>query len=116
MSKTRQELVLKAISILGIGSVGQDAPADDYSTVDDEVETFFAELYAKDRIYVQIDAIEDAWFLPLARMLAERLISDFSIGAEEAADIVRNAVAARADLFRMASVEATYETQRVQFF
>lgn len=117
MAKTRRELVTKALFLLGIGSAGQAATADDFSAVDDEVDPFLQQIYGRYNILVQDDeAIEDGWFLPLATMLAARLIEDFALGPDEALRLEQRAAIARADLIAIVSSGPTYQVLRTSYF
>ena len=88
MTKTRAELIAEALSTLGIGSVAQPASADDVASVEAKLEPFVAQLYAEHGVYVQdLEAIDDGWFLPLAKLLANELLDTFSIGIDEASRV-----------------------------
>lgn len=115
MSKTRRELVTKALFLLGVGSVGQAATADDFNAVDDEVDPFIEQIYGRDGILVQDDeAIEDGWFLPLATMLAARMINDFALGPQEGADLSVRASQALIDLKVIVANQPVNEILRIK--
>lgn len=117
MAKSRDQLVARALVVLGIGSVGQPASAEDVQAVDDQVDPFLAWLGARHDLVVQDDeAIEDAWFLPLGDMLAKRMLDEFSIGLEEAQRIEALDTAALADLKIIARDKPTYEPLDTEYF
>lgn len=78
MSKTRAELVAKALSILQEEGSGQPQAAEDTAKVDECVVPLTSELAASNVLTIgDLEAIDDAVFLPLARMLANEAGDDF---------------------------------------
>ncbi|MDO9364675.1 MAG: hypothetical protein Q7T60_17235 [Sphingopyxis sp.] len=78
MPKTRAELVNKAISLLQQEGAGQSIDTEDFQTFDDAVEPLLAELSFAHIITVgDVEAIDDAVFLPLARLLMNEAGEDF---------------------------------------
>jgi hypothetical protein len=78
MPKTRAELVNKAISLLQQEGAGQSIDDEDFQTFDDAVEPIIAELSEDEVVTVgDTDAIDDAVFLPLARILMNEVGEDF---------------------------------------
>lgn len=78
MTKTRDELVKKAISLFQQEGAGQSIDQEDYATFDDAVEPILAELSEAEVVTVgDVEAIDDAIFLPLARILMNEVGEDF---------------------------------------
>lgn len=87
MTKTRDDLVRKALDVLGVAAVGQPVETEDYDKVNGEVDTLIDALSELEIVYVgDIDAIPNAWFKALADILAEECKSEFGLTAE---DVVR---------------------------
>ena len=78
MPKTRDELVKKAISLLQQAGAGEGVDQEDYKAFDEAVEPILAELSEAEVVTVgDVDAIDDAIFLPLARILMNEVGEDF---------------------------------------
>lgn len=78
MPKTRAELVAKALSILQEEGSGQSQAAEDAAVIDAAVIPLTSELAASGVLTIgDLEAIDDAVFLPLARMLANEVGDDF---------------------------------------
>lgn len=78
MPKTRAELVAKALSILQQEGSGQPQAPEDTAKVDECVVALTSELDANGVLTIgNLDEIDDAVFLPLARMLANETGDDF---------------------------------------
>lgn len=78
MSKTTNELIAKALSKLGVLAAGQTPSAEDQQAVRDVVTPVFEEL-SNEAVYTVADEdeIDDAVFLPLATIVAERAAPEF---------------------------------------
>lgn len=80
MSKTRAELVARALKFLGKLRAGQAPEAEDAQAVDDEIDPLLESLNIRKIIYVpDPDEIDDAVFQPLARRLAGECAVDFAV-------------------------------------
>lgn len=78
MPKTRDELVKKAISLLQQAGAGEAVDQEDYATFDEAVDPILAELSEAEVVTVgDADAIDEAIFLPLARILMNEVGEDF---------------------------------------
>lgn len=78
MPKTRDELVRKAISLLQQEGAGQSVDSEDYATFDEAIPPLLAELSEAEIVTVgDVEAIDDAVFLPLARILMNEVGEDF---------------------------------------
>lgn len=78
MPKTRAQLVEKAISLLQQAGAGEPIDAEDFQTFDDAVGPLLAELSEAEIVTVgDTEAIDDAIFLPLARILMNEVGEDF---------------------------------------
>lgn len=86
LSKTRSQLIERAAKDLGIIEPGETLSAEDQNTFDGLVDPLIAQLAAEGIVYIQDDeAIENEYFLPLARLLANIAGPDFGSPINEAA-------------------------------
>lgn len=84
MSKTRQDLVLEALDILGVLSTGQPAEVDDVDRVDARVDTTVAVLSALEIVTIgDVGAIPDEWFDDVAAILAHRCMNKFGVTPDD---------------------------------
>lgn len=78
MAKTRAELILKALNVLGVPGVGNTPGPEDVDAMDDLIDPALAELAADDIYSVaDTDHIDDEAFLALADVVASVAASDF---------------------------------------
>lgn len=78
MAKTREELINKALSLLQEEGAGQPVGDEDYAKFDEAVAPLLAELSGAEVVTVgNVDEIDDAIFLPLARILMNEVGEDF---------------------------------------
>lgn len=104
ITKTRSQLKERAAKDLGIIEPGETLSSEDDETFDGLVDPLIAQLSADEIIYIQDDeAIEVAYFLPLARLLANIAGPDFGSPINEEAKRSDEAT-----LRRMASTRPTY--------
>ena len=88
MPRTRSDLIVRALGLLGITQTGQDPSAEDIELVDDYVDGQFARLARLRVYYVQNDQeIEDEVFLPLARIVANACAPEFGQGRDPGVDL-----------------------------
>jgi len=74
-TKTKQELVIRALRIIGVVGTGQEPSADNVENVGALVEPMFARLEAVEGIYAPAaDEIPDSYFEPYAILLAKEAI------------------------------------------
>lgn len=74
MPKTRADLIRAALEELLIAQAGQPISAEDNAQASSRVDPMLAQLQASSVVYVaNPDEIDDAVFLPLARILANEL-------------------------------------------
>lgn len=117
MSKTRRELVLRALAVLGIGSVGQAPSDDDYAAVNDMVPSLVARLYAEEDVYLDsAETFDEAAFEPMAALLARDMIDVFALGLEEAQRVTALADNALVRLKRQLRGAPTYAPLKVDYF
>ena len=78
MSKTRNQLALRALSILRIVEAGNEAESEDYQIADRDIDGLIASLDRRG-IFTSVDLsrIPDEAFLYLARILAARICPEF---------------------------------------
>jgi len=78
MTKTREQLVNRALGVLGVVAAGQIANAEDSAIIDEAVEPVLADLSARGIYsYGDPDNIEDAAFDQLAVCIANARARDF---------------------------------------
>lgn len=84
MTKTREQLVERALRKLGALPAGQSAAPEDANLVDDEIEPLMADL-AQRSIYAwgDPDQIDDAAFIHLADILANSVSRVFGVPQDE---------------------------------
>jgi len=81
MPKTTNELISRALTVLRVAAAGQPIAAEDAEVVRAVLPGIVADLAARGVAHVpNLDAIDDAAFLPLADIVATRIATDF--GAE----------------------------------
>lgn len=78
--RTRADLVNRAAKFLGKLVAGQALAAEDYDSIDEELPSIIENLNSRGITYVaDLDEIEEAGFLPLARIVAATVATDFSV-------------------------------------
>lgn len=79
MSKTRDEMIYRALMKLGVNNSGQTVSEEDHTRVDDNLEPIFAELSALRIYYVSdYESYDESEFEPLAEYLAAGMCEDFA--------------------------------------
>lgn len=115
MSKTREQLVYRALKDLGVLPQGQNPSDEEYDSVDDNVIPVLESLTARDIFYVQDeDAIDDSAFLALGRILAWACAAEFGLAADTA--LASLAQQAEQHLKNIQSQRPTYKVLEVQAF
>lgn len=78
MTKSREELIARALRKLGVVGAGQSPSAEDTQIVDDEIEPVMADLATRG-VYSwgDPDQIDDDAFVHLATILANSVANDF---------------------------------------
>lgn len=110
--KTRTELITKALGLLGIIQVGQDPSAEDAELVNGYLDGKFSELARRQILYVQnCDSIDDEYFLPLAKIIANACGPEF--GQAYSPDTDAREEQRLRDINRGPGV---YETMRTDYF
>jgi hypothetical protein len=115
MTKSRDDLVLRALRNLGVLPQGQTADADMYQSVDDLVVPTLSELSALDVTFVpDAEQIPEEQFNSLGHVLASEARAEFGLADDTA--IVALAEKAKNDLVYMNALQATYAPLKVQPF
>ncbi len=110
--KTRQDLKNRAAKSLAIIEPGEALSTEDDETLDDLVDPLIAQLAQDNIIYIDdSEEIDVAFFMPLARLLANMAGPDFGSPINEDAR-VRDEQTLR----RLASTKPTYETLKTEHF
>lgn len=82
MAKTSDQLILRALTIVGVTAQGQAPTADDIQIVRDQLTPMLEQLAMMETVYIpDQDAIDEAIFLPLATRLALQIGPDFGLPA-----------------------------------
>lgn len=94
MSKTRQQIQFKAISIIVGGDVGFDPSAEDAETMDGYIDSVVAELEADDTVVISDpDNLDDELFIPFCKLVANAAAEEFGGKSDEAlSKILRNRI------------------------
>jgi hypothetical protein len=85
MSKTRLDVIQKALRILGVLASDTDASADDSAYAGDSLDTLFQEIQNTQGVTITwaLDATPDNAFLPLSRLLAVEVSDHFEVPPKE---------------------------------
>lgn len=84
MTKSREDLVLRALQKLKVVAAGQQPSAEDAQVVDDMVEPTLAELSVRNiYAYGDPDQIEDECYESLATILAQACAEDFGVAGDD---------------------------------
>lgn len=115
MTKTREDLVKKALKNLGVLPQGQTAGVEEYNQVNDLIDSMIEDLVGRDIVFIEdVDAIEDKFFLSLAHVLAGFSLSEF--GMQNDAALTARAIKAEQDLQRIFAERPTYDILEVQAY
>jgi hypothetical protein len=107
MSKTRTDLVHRALKNLGVLPQGQNPSAEEYNSVDALVEPMVEELLGRDIVFLEsTEVFEDRFFLALGHVLAGQAAAEFGMQNDQA--IAARMVKAEHDLEKIASTRPTY--------
>lgn len=112
ITKTREDLIARALTELGKLVSGQNVEEDDEQTVDNLVDPLLRQLSIDGVVYVgDADAIDPEYFLPLARLLANEAGPSFGIPKNEDAKLLDER-----SLRRLTSGRPTYQPLVVDYF
>lgn len=82
-TRSSSDLVLKALSNLGVLAAGQTVAPEDFETVSSQLDSIFRMLGALEIVYAaDPNNIPGEWFLPLADIVAGVVGTDFGAGPE----------------------------------
>jgi hypothetical protein len=111
-SKTRAQLIARALKSLGQLDPGEAPSAEDYATVDDLIDPLVAQLAADEVVYIQdTDAIELEFYMPLARLLANAAGPDFGSPVNLEAKAFDEG-----ELRRLSASKPTYQHQKALYY
>ncbi len=112
MTKTRQELIARALHKLGAIGAGQSPSAEDAALVDNEIEPVMADWLARG-IYAWGDPaqVEDDAFVHLADILANSVARDFGKPQDETLRMM-----AESRLRQLEMVVLSGQPQKVEYF
>lgn len=115
--RSRRDLVLRTLDVLGVSAVGQSPAAEDIAAVDAQVDAVLGKLAGLEVVYVaDADEIPAEFFNPLADILAFAVCVDFGIGDAEKATMQANDAQARADLRFMNRGRPTGQRMVAEYF
>jgi hypothetical protein len=81
MTQLRADLVNRVLLDMDVIGVGQIAPDDVYSDIDNRLDTIVAELNARDIVNIDLDNIDDALFEPLVEFIIAKAGPGYGRGA-----------------------------------
>lgn len=96
--KSREDLIARVLKNLGVLAAGQAPSDEDRAEVDGLIEPVCAKLFRDGVAKLAGDEIDDAAFLPLADLVAEKAMVPFGISGQKAAELMGLAEQARTDL------------------
>lgn len=96
--RTREDLIARVLKNLGVLAAGQSPSDEDRAEIDDLIDPVCAKLLDDGVAKLNGDEIDDAAYLPLADIVAERAMVPFGIGGTRAGEIRAAAEQARTDL------------------
>lgn len=112
VSKTRAQLITRALKSLGQLDPGEDPSPEDYATLDDLIDPLIAQLAADEVVYIQdAEAIELEFYLPLARLLANAAGPDFGSPVNLDAKTTDEA-----ELRRLNASKPTFQTVKTEYY
>ena len=116
-TKTRRDLVLRTLDVLGVSAVGQSPAAEDYATVDAQVDPVLGTLAGLEVVYVaDPDEILAEFLNPIADVLAYAVSTDFGIGDQERSGMQVKDAQAKADLKFMNRGRPTGQRMTAEYF
>ena len=116
-TKTRRDLVLRALDVLGVSAVGQAPAAEDFAAVDAQVDPVLGVLAGLEVVYVaDPDEIPAEFLNPIADVLAYALCTDFAVGDTEKAEMRVKDAQAKADLRFMNRGRPTGQRMTAEYF
>lgn len=117
LTKTRADLVVRALRVLGQIGEGQNPGAEDVATVDQLVDPTLLELAEREIVTIaDSDEIPSESFLALGYVLALKAAPEFGVLGQELLDITAFAQKAEADLLDMTRSRPTYQPQEISYF
>lgn len=112
ISKTRDQLIQRALKSLAVIEPGEAPSTEDYTTVNDMIDPFLAQLALDQIVYIgDPEAIELEYFEPLARLLANACGPDFGSPINEEAKQRDEMI-----LRRLTASRPTYQPLKVDYF
>ena len=112
MSKSRQDIQFKVISILVGGDVGSPVSAEDADTINGYIDSEVAELNADGTTYIDDpDTLDDALFTTFCKLVANAAAEEFGgTSNEQNAQLFRNRIRV------LVRQQPGYGPQQVEFF
>lgn len=115
--RTRQDLVTEALENLGAAPPGQPVAAEDYSFIDEKLQSIVDGLSAQEIVYVaDLSQIPNAWFDPIAAIVSFMCRSKFGISGDDLVTLEKDHAKAVSDLKIMNRGRPTGEPVRVLYF
>ena len=117
MSRTRAELVLKALDVLGVTAVGQTIDADTAKIIDDDLNTVLETLAARELVYIpNPDSIPDEVFIQTAILVADSNKQNFGLQQDELDKLSAQVLQAESQIREIVRGRPTYERLRAEYY
>lgn len=111
-TRTTNQMVNRALSIIGVASIGNSVSAEDYELAAEAFETLMLELEARHIVYIpNREEIDLRYFEPLAQLLAQRVSADFG-AAQDMQKIALN----ESLLLQMTPVTSIFSSGSTDYF
>lgn len=112
MPRTRNDLVIEVLDLLGVSQVGQDPSPEDQKIVDQKIDGIISRLSRRRVVYVQnVEQIEDEFFDPLAVIIANNVGPKFGQSFDPSTDAQQEAL-----LREMQQEPGADDVVRAQYF
>lgn len=115
MTKTRSDLVHRALKNLGALPQGLTPDAQEYNAIDELIDPMVEDLVARDVAFIEdVDAIEDRYFIALGHVLAGIAAPEFGLQSDAA--IASYAQKGEQDLRVIAAARPTFDVLEIQAY
>jgi hypothetical protein len=117
MSRSRADLVGKALDVLGISAVGQTVDADTAKIIDDDIDTVLKSLAARELVYVpNPDSVPDEIFIQVAILVADSNKQNFGLQQDELDKLSASVMTAESQIREIVRGRPTYERLRNEYY
>ena len=117
MSKTRADLIKRALKNLGALPAGQVASAEDSASMDALIDPLLDSLNAREIVYVgDSESIPDEFFIPLGECLAFVASPEYGASLDPARLRSDGRPKAEDDLRHIQAAKPTYQTLKAEYY